>query len=190
MSAWVWAVIVIAVVVVVLGAIWGLTQRRRTDRLRQGFGPEYDRTVDRVGDRSAAEADLLDRERRHDELELRPLEAGARQRFLDDWQTTQAAFVDNPANAVGEADRLIQRAMRERGYPVEDFEARAGLVSVDHPLVVERYRRAHAVAAPASVGTATTESLRQAIQDYRALFVEIVEDGDVPAAQPTARTRA
>jgi hypothetical protein len=95
---------------------------------------------------------------------------------MDDWQTTQAAFVDDPAVAVTDADRLIQRAMRERGYPVDDFEERAALVSVDHPLVVERYRRAHAVADANALGTASTESLRQAIQDYRALFVEIVED--------------
>jgi hypothetical protein len=181
MSTWVWIVIAIVVVVVVAALVSGLSRQRRTDKLRQGFGPEYDRTVDRVGDRSAAEADLLERERRHDELELRPLAPGARQALVEDWQTTQAGFVDDPTNAVGEADRLIQRAMRERGYPVEDFEARAAIVSVDHPLVVERYRRAHAVATPATLGSASTESLRQAIQDYHALFAEIVEVDDVSA---------
>jgi hypothetical protein len=176
MSTWVWIVIVVAAVVIIAAVAWSASRSRRTSKLRQGFGPEYERTVDRVGDRSAAEADLLDRERRHDELDLRPLEPGARQAFMNDWQATQAAFVDDPAVAVGDADRLIQRAMRERGYPVDNFEERAALVSVDHPLVVERYRRAHAVADANTAGTATTESLRRAIQDYRALFVEIVED--------------
>ena len=182
MSAWVWIAIAIVVVVVVAVLAWSLSRRRRTDRLRQGFGPEYDRTVDRVGDRSAAEADLLDRTRRHEQLELRPLGPGTRQGFIDEWQTTQAAFVDDPARAVGEADRLIQRAMRERGYPVEDFESRAALISVDHPQVVERYRRARGIADASAAGTASTESLRQAIQDYRALFMEIVED-NVEAAR-------
>jgi hypothetical protein len=176
MSTWLWILIVLAVVVVLAAVAWSMARRRRTSQLREGFGPEYDRTVDRAGGRSQAEADLLERERRHDELELRPLGAGARKSFMDDWQTTQAAFVDDPAVAVTDADRLIQRAMRERGYPVDDFEERAALVSVDHPLVVERYRRAHAVADANALGTASTESLRQAIQDYRALFVEIVED--------------
>jgi hypothetical protein len=176
MSTWVWIVIVVAAIVVLAAIAWSVSRSKRTSKLRQGFGPEYDRTVDRVGDRSKAEEDLLERERRHDELQLRPLGPGTRQSFIDDWQATQAAFVDDPTVAVEDADRLIQRAMRERGYPVEDFEERAALISVDHPLVVERYRRAHAVADANSQGAASTENLRQAIQDYRALFVEIVED--------------
>ena len=35
--------------------------------------------------------------------------------------------------AIDDADRLIQSVMRDRGYPVEDFDDRAALVSVDHP---------------------------------------------------------
>ena len=35
--------------------------------------------------------------------------------------------------------------MRDRGYPVEDFDDRAAIISVDHPVVVERYRRAHTI---------------------------------------------
>ena len=176
MSTWVWIVIAAVVIVVVAAVAWGAVGRRRTDRLREGFGPEYDRTVDRAESRSAAESDLLERERRHDEIELRPLGPAAKQTFVEQWRGAQASFVDDPTSAVGTADRLIQQAMRERGYPIDDFEDRAALVSVDHPLVVERYRRAHAVADANALGRASTEDLRQALQDYRALFVEIVED--------------
>ncbi len=176
MSTWVWILIALVVVVVIASVAWAAARRRRTGRLREGFGAEYDRTVDRAGDRSVAEADLLERKRRHDEIELRPLGPAAKNAFVDQWRGTQASFVDDPTSAVGAADRLIQQAMRERGYPIEDFEDRAALVSVDHPLVVERYRRAHAVADANALGTASTEDLRQAIQDYRALFVEIVEN--------------
>ncbi|MDX6560787.1 MAG: hypothetical protein QOD65_601, partial [Gaiellales bacterium] len=42
-----------------------------------------------------------------------------------------------------------------------------------------------AVTVANSGGDATTESLRRAMQDYRALFVELVEDTDTSAA--TAR---
>jgi len=176
MSTGVWILLAIVVIVVIAAVAWVGARRRRTGKLREGFGPEYDRTVDRAGGRAAAEAELRDRERRHDQIELRPLGPAAKQSFIDQWRGTQASFVDDPTAAVGEADRLIQDAMRERGYPIDDFEDRAALVSVDHPLVVERYRRAHAVADANARGTASTEDLRQAIQDYRALFVEIVEE--------------
>jgi hypothetical protein len=188
MSTWLWVVIVIAVVIVALLILATAIRGRRTERLKEGFGPEYDRTVDRIGDRQAAESDLRDRQARHDELELRPLAPLARKGFLDAWQGTQAEFVDDPAVAISDADRLIQNVMRDRGYPVEDFEDRAALVSVDHPLVVERYRRAHAITVANADGNAGTEKLRQAMQDYRALFLELVEhEGD--GAEETSDVR-
>ncbi len=85
---------------------------------------------------------------------------------------------------------LIQSVMRDRGYPVEDFENRASLVSVDHPLVVQRYRRAHAIAVASSHGEVTTEDLRQAMQDYKALFVQIIDDDvEAEAEQPADARR-
>jgi hypothetical protein len=182
MSTWVWIVLAIVVVVVVAIAAWTSGRRRRTERLREGFGPEYDRTVESTGDQATAEAELRDRQRRHDELDLRPLAPDARRGFIDAWRETQAEFVDAPTSAIGDADRLIQSVMRERGYPVDDFEDRASLVSVDHPLLVQRYRRAHAITVANSHGEVTTEELRQAMQDYKALFMEIIED-NVEAVQ-------
>jgi hypothetical protein len=185
-SDWAWVVLIVVVVLIVAAIAAIMARRRRTSRLREGFGPEYDRTVERAGGRSAAESDLIERERRHDEIELRPLGPDQRRRFVDDWQATQAAFVDDPARAIGDADTLIQAAMRERGYPVDDFEERAAIVSVDHPVVVERYRRAHAVAESNETGGASTESLRQAMQDYRELFMHVVE-ADADSASTSAR---
>jgi hypothetical protein len=95
---------------------------------------------------------------------------------MDAWQGTQAEFVDDPVVAISDADRLIQSVMRDRGYPVEDFDSRAALVSVDHPRVVERYRRAHTIAIANAAGDTDTEELRIAMQDYRALFEELVAD--------------
>ena len=62
--------------------------------------------------------------------------------------------------------------MRERGYPVEDFEQQAADVSVDHPEVVEHYRKAHAIH---TGSRASTEELREAMLHYRALFAELLE---------------
>ena len=36
--------------------------------------------------------------------------------------------------------------MRERGYPMGDFDQRAEDISVDHPEVVSNYRTAHDIA--------------------------------------------
>jgi hypothetical protein len=180
-STWLWVIVVAAIVVVAVLILSATIQRRRSELLRSDFGPEYDRTVERTGDRGAAEADLRERRQRHDELQLRPLAPLARKGFMDAWQGTQAEFVDNPASAIDDADRLIQNVMRDRGYPIEDFEDRAALVSVDHPLVVERYRRAHAIAVAKSDGGTDTEELRIAMQDFRALFVELVEKDPVSA---------
>ena len=60
------------------------------------------------------------------------------------------------------------------GYPVADFEQRAADLSVDHPLVVQHYHAAHAVALRHRDGQTNTEDLRQAMIHYRALFDDLV----------------
>ena len=142
-GTWLWAIFIVALIVVVGLFVATGIRRHRTEQLRRSFGPEYERTVVRAGDELAAEGELRERQARREELEVRPLDAAARKGFEDAWEETQAEFVDDPAAAIHDADRLIQRVMRDRGYPVEDFDDRAAIVSVDHPVVVERYRRAH-----------------------------------------------
>jgi hypothetical protein len=74
-----------------------------------------------------------------------------------------------------DADRLVQEVMHERGYPMEDFEAQADLVSVDHPDVVHHYREGHEIYLSYDRGDASTEDLRQAMKHYRALFEDLLE---------------
>jgi cytoskeletal protein RodZ len=176
MPGWVWAVIVIAAVVVLAVVVWQAMRARRTRTLQQRFGPEYERTVDDAEDKRRAEAELAARAERRDSLDIRPLTTAARDRYLSDWQQVQARFVDDPDGAVHQADTLIQSVMAERGYPMDDFEQRAADVSVDHPRVVQNYREGHRLARASATGDATTEDLRQAMQHYRALFEELVEE--------------
>lgn len=180
MDAWIW-VLVIVVAVLVLVALWlALSARRRAASLRDRFGPEYERTVERAGGRRAAEAELDERARQRERFDVRPLAPAARQRYAQAWQQVQAHFVDRPDDAVDEADVLVAEVMRERGYPVEDFESRAALVSVDHPDVVENYRAPHAVQARNAERLADTDELRRALH-YRALFDELLgDDADAP----------
>jgi hypothetical protein len=177
MDTWVWILIVVAVVVVVLLVVGAMaTSRRRRTHLRDRFGPEYERTVDGTGKRRAAERDLREREEEHDQLELRPLSPASRERYQHDWEALQAKFVDRPQVAVTEADALVTDVMRERGYPVDDWEHRSALVSVDHPDVVQHYRTAHSISERSVTSGANTEDLRVAVVSYRALFKELVED--------------
>jgi hypothetical protein len=170
--------LLLVVAVVVIGIlVWMLTRKRRTEELRQHFGPEYERAVDEHGDRHEAEAALEARERRVEQLQIRSLSSQDRERFAEAWKSVQAQFVDDPAGATGEADRLVAEVMQTRGYPVGDFEQRADDISVDHPGVVENYRAAHKIAQRNERGEADTEDLRKAMVHYRALFEELLEAG-------------
>jgi FtsZ-interacting cell division protein ZipA len=183
-------VIVAIVVIALIVAAFVVARQRRSQQLQEGFGPEYERTVEeRGGDRREAEAELRERARRRKEFDIRPLEPAARDRYAERWRAAQRRFVDQPGPAVGEADALVMEVMRDRGYPVADeFEQRAADVSVDHPEVVEHYRAAHAISTRATAGEAGTEDLRQAMVHFRALFAELLGDDDEPP--PDDETRA
>src|SRR4051794_21842304 len=174
MPTWLWIVIVVVAAVVVLGVALVALRSRRTSDLRERFGPEYDRVAADAPTRREAESQLREREKRRDELEIRPLEPSDRDRYRTRWQDVQARFVDDPAGAVGDADTLIQEVMRARGYPVEDFDTRSADLSVDHPDVVESYRAAHGIAVAHERGNAGTDELRHAVRHYRALFESLV----------------
>lgn len=178
MNTWVWIVIGLVVAIVVLGVVWSALRTRRTQSLQDRFGPEYDRTIEKAGGRREAERELAEREKRHDELELKPLSQEARERYVQQWQGTQGRFVDDPKGAVSQADELVQQVMRDRGYPVDDFEQRAADISVEHPELVERYRTANGIARASERGEASTEDLRHSVRHYRALFVELLEVDD------------
>jgi len=166
----------VLIAVMLIGAIiWITLSRRRSQRLRQRFGPEYDRTIRTEGNVRKAEASLEARAKRVAKLHIRPLNSTDAQRFDAAWRAVQARFVDDPREAVTEADRLVGEVMAARGYPVGDFEQRVADVSVDHPDVVMNYRAAREIALQHAEGKATTEDLRQAMVHYRALFRDLLE---------------
>jgi hypothetical protein len=183
MPVWAWIVIGVGIVAVVALA-WLGVDRRRSRRLQETFGPEYGRTVAQRGDRRAAESELREREQVRERLEIRPLSERQRERYGSEWEQVQSDFVDNPSDAVAEADRLVAEVMRERGYPVDDFEQQAALVSVDHPDVVAKYREGHAIYRTFERGNTSTEDLRQAMKHYRALFDDLLEN---PTEEPLSR---
>ncbi len=179
-------VIVIAVAVLVFAgiAIWSLTRKRRTGRLRTQFGgAEYTRAVQEGGSRRKAEALLDGRAERVEALHIQPLAPGDHARFVETWGRVQARFVDGPGGAVTDADQLLGDVMSKRGYPVSNFEQRASDISVDHPLVLDNYRAAHQTTLRQMQGQASTEDLRQAMIHYRTLFEELVGEPEKARTQ-------
>jgi hypothetical protein len=178
MPTWEWILIAVCVVVVIAAAIVVaavLNKRRRTARLKQHYGREYERLVSEGGSQKAAEEELVGRERKRQQLNIVPLTPSALSDFTTRWHQVQTGFVDNPATAVGVADRLVTEVMRERGYPVDDFDQRAADISVDHPQIVENYRAAHGIHLSQQRGEVSTEQQRKAFVHYRALFEKLLE---------------
>jgi hypothetical protein len=179
MNGWVVVLIVAAIVVVALivSAAIRESRERRTERLRQTFGDEYDRVaVDEHGrrDRSGEEA-LQRRQMRRRHLDIRPLSPVEQQRYMQEWQGIQTGFVDSPDRSVSDAETLVNEVMKARGYPVDsDFENQAELISVDHADLVSNYRQAHRVYERSQHDMADTEELRNSLVYYRSLFNELL----------------
>jgi hypothetical protein len=167
--------ILFAVLVLFSVAALLILRKRKSDQLKQRFGPEYDRVVQQHGNTSKAEAVLSEREKRVEKFAIHPLPAGDRERYADEWAGVQRRFVDDPSMAVTEADKLVTKVMTARGYPMGDFEQRAADVSVSYPGVVQNYRSARTIVVGHGNGQSTTEGLRQAMVYFRSLFDELLD---------------
>ena len=177
------ALVIAAVVLIVVGALLATSRKRRSMRLRERFGPEYEQVLLQQGDVRHAEAVLADREKRVGKFTIRSLSRADRDRYAADWANVQRRFVDDPAMAVSEADALLTHVMAARGYPMADFEQRAADISVNYPAVVQNYRAARVIVVRHGAGQSNTEDLRQAMVHYRSLFDELL---DAPRAEVAA----
>lgn len=165
------AIVVVVVVLVAAAVVLAPVMRRR--RLREKFGPEYERVVETHDDRATAERELRERERRHAQLEIRPLDDQTRERYHQQWTQVQERFVDDPESAVAEADELVTALMSERGYPTEGYEQQLADLSIEHSRTLGHYRSAHDTRLRVGDG-ASTEDLREAMVHYRTLFEDLL----------------
>ena len=166
---------VVLVLVIVVAVLWPMmVRRKRSERLQGHFGSEYDHTVEVLGDEKKAQTELEKRQKHVEALDIRSLSAGEREGYLADWTAVQSKFVDEPGQAIVDADRLIMEVMQLRAYPISDFEQRAADVSVSYPTLVSNYRAAREIALKNQEHQADTEELRQAMIYYRSLFDELL----------------
>jgi len=173
MTSLTWVVLVIAIVAIAFAVLMAF--KVRTRKLRSRFGPEYDRVVRERGSALTAERELEHRAKRVENFRIRSLSNGECDQFAHDWRVTQERFVDDPRGALAEADRLVHRVMKTRGYPIGgEFDGLAADLSVDHPRVVEHYRAGHEIAVRDERNRASTEDLRVAMKHYRALFEDLL----------------
>jgi hypothetical protein len=163
-------VILLVIAVLVIGAV--LTMRRRG--LRDRFGPEYERLVAEQNSRTAAERELRERVRKHAQLNLNALPAPVRARYAAEWANVQSRFIDSPDETVRASDELVTRLLREIGYPTDNYDEQLATLSVEHSRVLDKYREAHDISVRSEQSSASTEQLRQALVDYRALFADLL----------------
>jgi hypothetical protein len=178
-------VLIIVLLVIIAVALFAVRAARRR-KLQQTFGPEYDRVVADTGSRADAERELRERERRHAELELKPLTPESKARYSAAWEEVQIQFVDNPGEAVTTADRLTTELIAERGYPTGDYDDQVANLSVEHARTLGHYRDAHEISLRNSEGDASTEDLRQALVHYRALFADLLGEDPVQNSTSTS----
>ncbi len=181
---------VIVLLVIVAAALFAVRAARRR-KLRKTFGPEYDRVVADTGSRTDAEKELVERQKRHAELELRELSPESKARYSAAWEEAQIQFVDDPGRAVATADDLVTGLIAERGYPTGSYDDQLADLSVDHARTLGHYRDAHEISTRSRNGEASTEDLRQALVHYRALFADLLgedplQSGNSSTATPTA----
>jgi hypothetical protein len=182
-------IIIVVVALVILGAILGLvfSRRRRSERLHKEFGTEYEHAVESMGGDKKAQTELENRQKHVKTLTIRPLSEIERERYQVDWAAVQSKFVDEPRQAIIDADHLIIEVMQLRDYPVSDFDQRAADISVQYPALVSNYRAARAIAVKNIEHKADTEELRNAIIHYRSLFDELLKPEAVEMEEESVR---
>ncbi|MFG2344739.1 hypothetical protein [Streptomyces phaeochromogenes] len=139
-------VVIIAMIVIGLATLLYLGRGRARGSggrgLKRRFGPEYDRALARHdGDVRAAELELDERVRQHGSLRELPLSPEAREHYMTEWAAVQEQFMESPQKAVTEADALLARLAKDRGFPdSERFEEQVAALSVHHAYFVQGYR--------------------------------------------------
>lgn len=168
---------VIVAIVIIVGVVAVAIEYDRR-RKRAAYGPEYDRLVEQEGSPRAADRELSRRRRAYSNLALRPLRGEERDRYAQEWRRVQESFVDDPMTALDDAEALVIRLARFRGYPGGDGETILELLSVPHASTVAGYREAVGIrqAAAQDAQRPSTEDMRQAFRKYAALYDDILAE--------------
>ena len=184
MSTWGWIVIAIVVALAVAVAIAAyIARKNQTKRLQERFGSEYDRTVSTRGEQRSAEKELVERERKREQLDIVPLTPEARDKYAESWRRCPDALRRRPAGCGRR--RRPARDGRPAGTRLPDRRVRPACrrhLGRPSGRGRELSRGARDLPEQQQNGGGGTEDLRQAFVHYRALFEELLETRE-PAGQ-------
>ena len=149
--------------------------RNRRRSARREFGPELQRVARERGSEKEAEQELRKR-RQEVENRIRPLSDDSRQRYEEEWERVERTFVDDPALALEQADRVVTDILVERNFPTGSQQDAAKAVGVMHSDVVEDYRDAQSTRSEADRAGADLQEMRRAIQKYRSVYERLTKE--------------
>ena len=93
---------------------------------------------------------------------LRPLPDESRDRFATSWKAIESRFIEDPAAAIREADKVVVMILSERGATLDDTRS-----------VPDELTRAREAAA-SDQGRQGTEGMRRAMVHYKAIVDDAV----------------
>jgi len=168
------APLIVLALMLVSGAVMGVLalRRRRAGRRSQATAPA-------AGPRRAPRlrADRGTELTRPEQLGIRTLTPGERQRYLSAWEGVQRRAEHLPTVALCEADAVVDRLLRDCGYPVDDPRAPGDVVPGRHADVLASFRAGHALEQINSSSRSDVEQVRQAMAHFRTAFEAVVAEG-------------
>jgi len=194
--------IVVVIVVVAVAAVasvaaaWAIRKRReqreRQEQARREYGSEYERAVEERGSEKEAEKELRERQEKV-ESGIQPLPEESRRRYAERWEEVERSFVDDPAGALDEADRVVAEIMAERNFPTGSREEASKGLGVVHSDIADDFRQAQDVHQEAvggsnrndgsgdsdrdgASGGSDLEKMRQAIKEYRSVYERLTRE--------------
>ena len=188
------APLLVLAAVLLAGAVTGLVVlRRRRAAGRPSSGPSLRRVPRGARPRPDRGTELA----RPEQLGIRTLTGGERTRYLAAWEGLEGRAEQLPELALCEADAVVDRLLRDCGYPVDDPRAPGDVVPGRHADVLAAYRAGHALEQVTTSSHSDAAQVRQAMAHFRTAFEAVVAEGtpafpDAPrllSAEPASTPR-
>jgi hypothetical protein len=188
------ALLLVLAAVLVAASVTGLVVvRRRRAAGRPSTGPALRRAARTARLRPDRDTHLAPPE----QLGIRTLTAGERTRYLAAWEGLQGRAERLPELALCEADAVVDRLLRDCGYPVDDPRAPGDVAPGRHAAVLAAFRAGHALEQVTTSSHSDPAQVRQAMVHFSVAFDAVVAEGtpafpDAPrllSAEPASTPR-